>query len=52
MAAVDVATLVVEAVAKAEAMVMLMLTPQPDKDCVLLLVKMHLIMGTRWQLMR
>ena len=52
MATVDVATTIMVVVAKAEAMVMLMLTPQPNKDHVLLLVKMHLIMGTRQQLMR
>ena len=52
MAAVDVATPVVVAMAKVEAMVMLMLTPHPNKDCVMHLVKMHLIVDTRQQLMR
>ena len=52
MAAVDVATTIVVAVAKVEATVAPMLTPQPNKDHVLLLVKMHLIMGARQQLMR
>ena len=52
MAMVDVATTVVVVVAKVEAMVTLMLTPQPNKDHVLPLVKTHLIMGTRQQLMR
>ena len=46
------ATTVVVAVTKAEAAVVLMLTPQPNKDHVLLLVKTHLIAGTRQQLMR
>ena len=52
MAMVDVATTVVVVMAKAEAMVALVLVPQPNKDCVLPLVKMHLIAGTRQQLMR
>ena len=52
MTMVDVATLVVEAMAKAEAMVMLMPTPQPNEDCALPLVKTHLTAGTRQQLMR
>ena len=52
MATVDVATTVVVVVVKAEAMVVLMLMPQPNKDCVLPLAKMHLIVGTRKQLMR
>ena len=52
MAMVDVATTIVVVMAKAEAMVALMLTPQPNKGCVLLLVKMQLIIGTRQQLMR
>ena len=52
VATVNVATTVVVVVAKAEAMVMLMLTPQPNEDCVLHLVKMHLTMDTRQQLMR
>ena len=52
MAAVDVATLVVVAMTKAEAMVVLMLTPQPNEDHVMLLVKMHLIIDTRQHLMR
>ena len=52
MATVDVATTIVVVVVKAEAMVMLMLMPQPNKDCVLPLVKMHFIVGTRQQLMR
>ena len=52
MATVDVATTIVVVVAKAEAAVALVLTPQPNKDCVLPLVKTHLIVGTRQQLMR
>ena len=52
MATVDVATPVMVAVAKTEAAVVLMPTPQPNKDHVLILVKTHLIMGTRQQLMR
>ena len=52
MATVDVATTVAVVVAKSEATVALMLTPQPNKDCALPLVKMHLIAGTRQQLMR
>ena len=52
MSAVDVATPVMVAVAKAEATVVLMLTPQPNEDHVLPLVKMCLIAGTRQQLMR
>ena len=52
MAVVDMATLVEVAVANVEAMAMLMLTPQPNKDHVLHLVKTHLIMDTRQQLMR
>ena len=52
MVTVDVATTVMVVVAKVEATVMLMLMPQPNEDCVLPLVKMHLIMGTRQQLMR
>ena len=52
MATVDVATTIVVVVAKAEATVTLMLTPQPNKDCVLPFEKTHLIAGTRQQLMR
>ena len=52
VATVDMATPIMVAVAKAEATVALILTSQPNKDCVLLLVKAHLIMGTRQQLMR
>ena len=52
MVAVDVATLVVVEVAEAEATVTLMPMPQPNKDCVPPLVKTHLIVGTRQQLMR
>ena len=51
MATVDMATTVVVVVVKAEAMVVLVLIPQPNKNCVLLLVKTHLIVGTRQQLM-
>ena len=51
MATVDVAT-TMEVVAKAEAMIVLMPTPQPNEDCVLPLVKTFLIMDTRQQLMR
>ena len=50
--AVDVATTIVVVMVKAEAMVTLMLTPQPNEDCVLPLVKMCSIAGTRQQLMR
>ena len=52
MATVDVATTVVVVLAKSETMVMLMLTPQPNEDHVLPLVRTHLIAGTRQQLMR
>ena len=52
MVMVDVATTIVVVVAKAEATVMLMLTPQLNKDCVLPLAKTHLIADTRQQLMR
>ena len=52
MAAVDVATPVMVVLAKAEAMVTLMPTPHPNKDCVLHLIKTHLIMDTRQQLMK
>ena len=52
MATVDVATTIVVVVVKAEAMVVPMLMPQPNEDHVLPLVKMHLITGTRQQLMR
>ena len=52
MATVDAATTIMVVMVKAEAMVALMLTPQPNKDFVLPLVKMHLIAGTRQQLMR
>ena len=52
MATVDVATTIVVIVAKVEAVVALMLMPQPNEDCVLPLVKTHLIAGTRQQLMR
>ena len=52
MATVDMATPVVAAMAEVEATAALMLTPHPNKDCVLHLVKMHLIMDTRQQLMR
>ena len=48
----EVATTVVVVMVKAEAMVVLMLMPQPNKDCVLPLVKTHLIADTRQQLMR
>ena len=51
MATVDVAT-TIKVVVKAEATIMLVPTPQPNKDCVLPLVKTHLVMGTRQQLMR
>ena len=52
MAAVDVVTPVVVAVAKAEAIFTLMPTPQPNEDCVLPLAKTFLTMDTRQQLMR
>ena len=52
MATVDVATTIVVVVAKAEAMVALMLMPQPNEDHVLPLAKTCLIAGTRQQLMR
>ena len=52
MATVDVVTTVMVVVAKAEAMIVLTLMPQPNKDCALPLVKTHLIAGTRQQLMR
>ena len=52
MATVNVATTIVVVVVKAEATVALMLMPQPNKDHVLPLVKTHLTVGTRQQLMR
>ena len=52
MAMVDMATTIVVVMAKAEAMVTLMLMPQPSEDCVLPLAKAHVIVGTRQQLMR
>ena len=52
MTTVGVVTTVMVVVAKAEATVALMLTPQPNKDCVLPLVKTCSIVGTRQQLMR
>ena len=52
MATVDVTTMVLVVVAKAGAMITLMLMPQPNEDCVLSLVKTHLITGTRQQLVR
>ena len=42
MATVDVATTIMVVMAKAEATVALMLTPQPNKDSVLPLLKTHL----------
>ena len=52
MATVDMATTIVVVMAKAEATVALMLMPRPNKNCVLPLVKTHLIAGTRQQLVR